>query len=126
MSRVDELLQNALKPSGFIRQPGTKGIELPQPGHDALEAMADLRPYRQASMRKNGDRRYSKDQLNHEHFGELRCSGAVLDLRDLAIALVPDHISQFSLSKTETAPKNSHQVPIAWWLILHIRVVMSF
>jgi hypothetical protein len=78
---------------------------------------ADARP----NLRKDRHRRYSKDQLDHEHFGELRRSGAVLNMRDLAIALVTDHVSQFSLSQTETAPKNPHQVSIAWCLIPQVR-----
>lgn len=114
--------QNSFELSGLIRHSPVTGIELPQTGHDASDAMPDSASHGQANLWKNCHCRNSKDKLEHEHFGELRGSRAVLKARDLAVTVVPDYISQFPLSQTETAPKNSHQVSVAWWVVLQIRV----
>jgi hypothetical protein len=77
------------------------------------DALTDLVP----NLRKYRDCGYSKDKLNHEHFGKKWRSGTALDHCDVAVAVMAKDVGQLALTQTETAPKNTHQVSVSWWLV---------
>jgi hypothetical protein len=106
--------QNAFELGWFIRRTRVMrqtrrlwiGEQELQPPIDSLcDGLADFR--------KNRHGGNSKDKLDHEHFSKLRRSCPALDVRDMALVPITDHVSQFSLRQTETASKKSHQVSVA-------------
>ena len=115
-----ERSQDAFKLGGLIRSPRV-GRTISQVCRQAFQPTADALTDRLPDSWEYRDCGYSKDELDDEHFGKKWRSGAALDHRDIAVAVVTKHIGQLALTQSETAPKNTHQVSIAWWLVPHVR-----